>query len=476
MTLLSKRGARSRQNTVHLRRNQLWLSLLCLLLIVTGCSRAPEKVPTALQVNGSTSAPIVSTKNVIAEGVVVPAHSGYLSFKLSGEVIGVHVQAGDSVQAGAPLVSLDTRELTLVAQSAEQDVLAQEAALQQLLDGASDKVIRRADKTTADQIAQAEVGLQIKELQLEKARLEDPAIGVAAARAQLRQLELTLAQTQAQDPAPAVTTAGVALERARIALADTQDEYNKALDRPWEDQVIRDTWAKRLEQAELDHQAAQAQYDGAVNNQKAYEIGLGILGAQIDEARTRLADALTAQETFSITLDILAADVEAARLQRDALKATDNPYRDQASKQEVVQARAMLEKARLALERLTLQIEDAELTAPFAGTIVDVDVEVGDLVSPTQVVVVLATLDALEIHTTDLTELDLSEVSIGQAAWVTVDALPGREFAAQVIEIALQSQDYRGDVVYEVTVVLDDKEPLSGLRWGMTTMVEIVAP
>lgn len=467
--------ARLRQYGAHPGRTGLWFLVLCL-LIVSGCNRTPQMTPTAQGADGGPGAPIVNTQNVIAEGVVVPARSSYLSFKLSGEVVGIHVQAGDKVEAGASLVSLDTRELTLAVQSAQQDVLAQEAALQQLLEGASDKIIARADKGTADQIAQAEVGLQVKELQLEKARLEDPAVGVEATQAQVRQLEFTLAQTRAQDPAPVVTTAGVALERARIALADTQDEYNKALDRPWEDQEIRDAWAKRLEQAQLDHLAAQAQYDSALNNQKAHQIGLKILAARIDEARTHLANALTAQETYSVTLDILAADVEAARLQLEALKTSDNPYRDQASEQEVAQATALLDKTRLAVERLKLQIEDAELTAPFAGTIVDVDVEVGDLINPGQVVVILATLETLEIHTTDLTELDLGELSIGQQARVTVDAFPGREFAGQVVEIGLQGQDYRGDVVYEVTIVLDDPASTGDLRWGMTTMVEIVAP
>ncbi len=37
----------------------------------------------------------------------------------------------------------------------------------------------------------------------------------------------------------------------------------------------------------------------------------------------------------------------------------------------------------------------------------------------------------------------------------------------------MQGQDYRGDVVYEVTILLDDLDDARFLRWGMTTMVEI---
>jgi hypothetical protein len=43
-----------------------------------------------------------------------------------------------------------------------------------------------------------------------------------------------------------------------------------------------------------------------------------------------------------------------------------------------------------------------------------------------------------------------------------------------VRKIALQSEDYRGDVVYGVTVELADVAD-APLRWGMTAMVEIGA-
>jgi len=259
-------------------------------------------------------------------------------------------------------------------------------------------------------------------------------------------------------------------------LADAQEAYSKALDRPWEDQSIRDTLAKQLEQAQLSYRLAQAQLEGTLNDQKAYGIGLDVMATQIEEANTQLAQALTAQETYSATLDILAADIRGAELQLEALRTWDNPYRDQPSEQEIEQLEVMVQKTEIAVETLRLKMEDAELVAPFSGTVVDVQVEVGDAVQPGQVVVVLAALDELEVRTTDLTELDVARVAVGQRVVILVDALPEREFAGTVQEVALQGQDYRGDVVYEVTVALDDIEARDGLRWGMTTEVEIEAP
>ncbi len=61
----------------------------------------------------------------------------------------------------------------------------------------------------------------------------------------------------------------------------------------------------------------------------------------------------------------------------------------------------------------------------------------------------------------------------GQPAVVTVDALPDQEFAGLVRRVALQGQEYRGDVTYAVTVELTDPEQAQALRWGMTAVVEI---
>lgn len=448
-----------------------WVLVAALLL--SGCA-APSNPSEGAAAEQGDPLPVVSKKSagtVLVEGLVAPARSSYLSFEIPGDVVEVGVEIGDRVEAGDLLVQLDTQELTWSLQSTEQDVIAQKAALEQLLDGASEKVIARADKSNRDQMAQAEVALLAKQLQLEKAQAEDPSIGVTAAEARLKQLQLQLAQAQAQDPGPAVTIAEVGVERARIALTDTQDEYNKALDRPWEDQAIRDGWAKLLEQAQLDYRLAQAQLKSALDSQKAHAVGLDVIATQIEEAKTQLAQAIIAQQTYSTTLDILAADVKAARLQLEALKTWDNPYRDEASEQEVAQLEARVQKAEIAVKTLKLKMEDAKLSTPFAGTVVEVLVEVGDKVSPGQVVIVLATLDQLEVRTTDLTELDVARVAIGQAAVVWVDALPDREFTGVVSEIALQGKDYRGDVVYEVVLALDKES--DELRWGMTTEVEI---
>lgn len=62
-------------------------------------------------------------------------------------------------------------------------------------------------------------------------------------------------------------------------------------------------------------------------------------------------------------------------------------------------------------------------------------------------------------RTVDLTELDVARVTEGQAAMVTVDALPDVELRGHVARIGLPAVDYRGDVTYPVTVELDEDAP-----------------
>jgi len=461
-----------------MNKSQRWIGCLIAVVVVVlsagcnGAGGAAKATPAASE----QQVPVVSraADTVIAEAVIEPARWSELSATLGGEIVEVLAAEGEPVAAGAPLLRVDVDELENALQSARQDVVAQQAALDRLLAGATEKQIARADKGNADQVAQAEVALRAAQLQLEKAQSEDPAAEVDAARSRVAQLELQLAQAKAQSPAADITVAQVAVERAQIALDDAQNEYNKALDRPWEDQAVRDGWARELEQKQLDRRQVQAQLGRAQTAYRAHAIGLDVIEAQIADAEIRLAQAITAQESYAITLEALAAEVESARLQVEALRTWDNPYRDQATTPEIAQAEARLQQAELAVARLELQLDDAELRAPFDATVVEMRIEPGDRVSPGQVVLVLATLDRLQARTIDLTELDVAQVTVGQTAVLSVDALPDREFGGLVSEIALRSADYRGDVTYAVTVELDAQHVADlPLRWGMTTMVKI---
>jgi HlyD family secretion protein len=268
-----------------------------------------------------------------------------------------------------------------------------------------------------------------------------------------------------------VEAAQVEVERAKIALDDTQNEYNKALDRPWEDQEIRDAWAKQLEQAQLDYRAAQAQLDRANSARRAHVLSLDVLAAQLEGAEAVLAQAVEAREAYLITLEILSSDVQAAQAQLDHLRAWENPYLDEVSEREIAQAEARLEQAVLSVEGIEQQLREATIVAPFDGTVGGVYVRVGEIVPPGQPLIILGDLGTLRVETTDLDEIDVARVAVDQRALITFDALPERVFAGRVSRISPMAESGTGGVHYTVVIKLEESDPT--LRWGMTAFVDI---
>lgn len=62
---------------------------------------------------------------------------------------------------------------------------------------------------------------------------------------------------------------------------------------------------------------------------------------------------------------------------------------------------------------------------------------------------------------------------MGQTARVTIPAL-GQEFTGKVIRVANRASKLGGDVVYKVTIQLDNAP--AGLMWGMSATARIQAP
>lgn len=146
------------------------------------------------------------------------------------------------------------------------------------------------------------------------------------------------------------------------------------------------------------------------------------------------------------------------------------PYLETEPREVVERGDALAAQALAALEVTQARLTQSTLLAPYNATVVAVHVVPGELIQLDQPVLTLATLDNLQIETTDLSERDISKVKIGQSATVFVEAL-NAEFSATVIAIAPRSETLGGDVVYKVTLAFDEQP--TGLLWGMTAEVTI---
>ncbi len=115
-------------------------------------------------------------------------------------------------------------------------------------------------------------------------------------------------------------------------------------------------------------------------------------------------------------------------------------------------------------------LANAELRAPFAGTITNLDLKVGEYAASGTSAVTIADLSNWVIKTTDLTEMDVINIQEGQPVTFTLNAQPGVTLKGYVQSVAQNYTTRQGDIVYKVTVRVSDKNP--ALRWGMTAEVK----
>ena len=116
----------------------------------------------------------------------------------------------------------------------------------------------------------------------------------------------------------------------------------------------------------------------------------------------------------------------------------------------------------------------ATIVAPFSGTVAEIFVEAGETAPAGSAVIALADFSTWQVETTDLTELDVVGLQVGDPAKVSVDTLPGETLSGTVVDISRTAVEVRGDITYPVTIELDDPGDLP-LRWGMTVFVAVMA-
>lgn len=405
---------------------------------------------------------------VAAEGVVLPLADAQLSFQTGGQLVEVLVEEGESVAAGDPLLKLDSVDQ-------EIGVTQAEAAVAQA----------RANGETAD------AGLLAAQSGLEAAQ-----IGVASAQAQLALIQAgpTAAQVTLSEKSVAAAEASV------VRAAGSRDA------------VVENASSAEVSAAQAQLQAAQAQYDAALKsyqpilqNDKAdddvreqAQLQLNAATANLQSAQANLDEVLagaTAGERTAASAGVQVAvnQQDAAQAQLDLLLAgarpeqiavaqagvtqaetavTEAELRVASAETAVEQAQAALVEAQVALAAAQSALEKRTLSSPFNGTVADVSVKVGQVVSPGVPVLTLADMSGWQIETTDLTELSVVTLEKGFAVEVTIDAFPGETFTGQVTDISSISDLVRGDVTYVVTVDLGNDLDVP-LRWGMTAFITI---
>jgi HlyD family secretion protein len=127
-------------------------------------------------------------------------------------------------------------------------------------------------------------------------------------------------------------------------------------------------------------------------------------------------------------------------------------------------------QAQMAVQTAKVNLDTANLTTPFNGTVTEVSGLVGDQVVPGTKAFRIDDLSQMKVDV-QVSEVDINSVQVGQLVALTFDAVAGKAYAGKVVEVAQAGDSVLGAVNFTVTVVLTN--PDANVKPGMTAAVTI---
>jgi HlyD family secretion protein len=183
------------------------------------------------------------------------------------------------------------------------------------------------------------------------------------------------------------------------------------------------------------------------------------------------------------------AELEAALARRDIAKSqqqraetlhksgTLNKVDLETSILEYANARAEVVRAQVSVENSRIALDDTEVRAPVTGTVIEKNVEKGQVISsPTMdvgggtVLLKMADLSSVQVRAL-VDETDIGKIQPGQDAVVTVAAYPNQPFKGQILKIEPKAEEDQAVTMFSVLVTIDNERGL--LRPGMNAEVNV---
>ncbi len=438
------------------------IALTLTLLFVAGCQEKTTPPPEPTTSAGSASQPtVVQGGRVSALGTILPARQLKLGFLVGGPVLVSNVQAGSEVEAGALLAALDTTDLEMDLQEAEDALMVSQALLAQAQAGPQEQAIavaRAQLQQAQDQFEQAQAQHALAQAQHERTLDQIYPAEVAIAQAEVDAALARYQEVNAGASPEAVAGAQAQLRKAAIHLERAQTAYDRIA---WQPDVAASPQAVALQEATIDYQAAEAEVERL--KELPSEAARREAQASLDQAAARLR--LAQVEPLAVEEEPMAGGVAVAQAQLDLAIAGPRP-------EDLAVVQAQLQQARTNQERAKLAMARSELRAPFGGTVSAVYLHAGEWAAPGAPVVELLDTTRWRVETRNIGELNIGRVRVGQEAIVRVMAFRGEELRGSVVAISPIAVVQQGDTTY--TILIELAPTGLALRPGMNAEVEIV--
>lgn len=256
------------------------------------------------------------------------------------------------------------------------------------------------------------------------------------------------------------------LANARQAVDDAQKKVDSLTLVRASDNLILQTKAnidlaqKQLYDAENKYKQYQNKPDGDATKAQAL-LGLTTARQKLSDLNvqynwfTGTATELDA-EKYRAALALAQAQLDDAQREVDRLKDGPNP-------DDVAAARARIAAAQSTLNQ-------SKVIAPFGGTITQSNPMPGDVVTAGKQAFRIDDLAHLLVDL-QISEVDINNITIGQAVMVSFDAVQGKSYNGKITSINGAGDSSSGSVNFTVTVELTDADQL--IRPGMTAAVTV---
>lgn len=203
----------------------------------------------------------------------------------------------------------------------------------------------------------------------------------------------------------------------------------------------------RLENADYEAQVLEAEAN--IASAQAQRIEAEAQQTQLDREAQRLRDIRAQNVELVATQDLEAAESSAAQ-----------------ARARVRAAVARVEAAEAGLRFAQASLDNTIIRAPFTGTVLRKEAEVGEVVAPSVggsltrgAVVTMADLTTLEVEV-DVNEAYIARIAHDQPARIMLDAYPDTSFAGRVRQVVPTADRQRATVQVKVSIVDSDRRIL----------------
>jgi len=147
------------------------------------------------------------------------------------------------------------------------------------------------------------------------------------------------------------------------------------------------------------------------------------------------------------------------------------------SKLDLVKAQSQLVRAKAALSSADDRLRDTRILAPITGIVLSRSVDLGQIIASAvsnvaggTVLATVANMDKVDIET-NVDEVDIGKVAVGQRAKVIADAFPDNAFYGKVVRIAPLGKTQQNVTTFNVVILV--KNVRGKLKAGMSASVDI---